>query len=162
MVVSGSRKQWDRWHSPSTNWQYIPLIYHLYILPSGGYMLPTTFYGNQKQPLILRLEKNHLEFGGEAAGIGCWQPVGPFGSQAFAVATVAIDGSLWWANEPWFHRISSLSFWLNTFFSYWWRRKKHVLQRISGGCEKIPKMGLHLFFKVLNKNLPPEKTSGPQ
>ena len=30
MVVSGSRKRWDRWHSPSPNWQYIPLIYHLY------------------------------------------------------------------------------------------------------------------------------------
>ena len=27
-----------RWHSPSPNWQYIPLIYHLYIyiLPSGA------------------------------------------------------------------------------------------------------------------------------
>ena len=22
-------KRWDRWHSPSPNWQYIPLIYHL-------------------------------------------------------------------------------------------------------------------------------------
>ena len=27
------------------------LYYHLYILPSGGYILPTTFYGNQKLPL---------------------------------------------------------------------------------------------------------------
>ena len=31
MVVFGSRKRWDRWHSPSPNWQeknttYIPLI----------------------------------------------------------------------------------------------------------------------------------------
>ena len=26
MVVSGSPKRWDRWHSPSPNWQYIPLI----------------------------------------------------------------------------------------------------------------------------------------
>ena len=31
MVVSGSPKRWDRWHSPSPNWQNIPLIYHLYI-----------------------------------------------------------------------------------------------------------------------------------
>ena len=31
MVVSGSPKRWDRWHSPSPNCQYIPLIYHLYI-----------------------------------------------------------------------------------------------------------------------------------
>ena len=32
MVVSGSPKRWDRWHSPSPNWQHIPLgsIYHLY------------------------------------------------------------------------------------------------------------------------------------
>ena len=40
MVVSGSPNRWDRWHSPSPNWQYIPLIYHLYttynILPFGG------------------------------------------------------------------------------------------------------------------------------
>ncbi len=28
-VVSGSPKRWDLWHSPSPNWQYIPLIYHL-------------------------------------------------------------------------------------------------------------------------------------
>ena len=27
MVVFGSRKRWDRWHSPSPNWQYIPLIF---------------------------------------------------------------------------------------------------------------------------------------
>ena len=31
MVVSGSPKRWAWWHSPSPNWQYIPLIYHLYI-----------------------------------------------------------------------------------------------------------------------------------
>ena len=34
----------------------IPLIYHLYSLPSGGnhlYNPDPTFYGNQKQPLIL-------------------------------------------------------------------------------------------------------------
>ena len=30
MVVFGSPKRWDRWHSPSPNWQYIPLIYHIY------------------------------------------------------------------------------------------------------------------------------------
>ena len=38
---------------PSPNWQEkIPLIYHLYILPSGGlYATDPTFYGNQKQPL---------------------------------------------------------------------------------------------------------------
>ena len=53
MVVSGSPNRWDRWHSSSPNWQYIPLIYHLYIAFLGGHMLPTTFYGNQKQPLIL-------------------------------------------------------------------------------------------------------------
>ena len=59
--VSSSFYQWlflvpltgGRWHSPSPNWQYIPLIYHLYIAFLGGHMLPTTFYGNQKQPLIL-------------------------------------------------------------------------------------------------------------
>ncbi len=37
MVVSGSPKRWDRWHSPSPNWQF--LFFHLfatYILPSGG------------------------------------------------------------------------------------------------------------------------------
>ena len=34
-------------------WHIIPqlAVYTTYILPSGGYMLPTTFYGNQKQPL---------------------------------------------------------------------------------------------------------------
>ena len=49
MVVFGSRKRWDRWHSPYPNWQ---LIYHL--TPSGGlYATDPTFYGNQKQPLIL-------------------------------------------------------------------------------------------------------------
>ncbi len=40
MVVSGSPQRWDRWHSPSPNWQYIPLIYHLYIANWGGYMQP--------------------------------------------------------------------------------------------------------------------------
>ena len=28
---NGSPKRWDRWRSPSPNWQYIPLLYHLYI-----------------------------------------------------------------------------------------------------------------------------------
>ena len=32
MVVSGSPKRWDWWHSPSPNWQYIPLI----VLASWG------------------------------------------------------------------------------------------------------------------------------
>ncbi len=36
MVVSGSHKRWDRWHSPSPNWQYIHHLYTTYILPSGG------------------------------------------------------------------------------------------------------------------------------
>ena len=53
---NGSRKRWDRWHSPSPNWQE---KYHLYTTYSscllGGYMLPTIFYGNQKQPLIVFL-----------------------------------------------------------------------------------------------------------
>ena len=27
---AGSSKRWDRWHSPSPNWQvFLPLIYHL-------------------------------------------------------------------------------------------------------------------------------------
>ena len=33
MVVSGSPKRWDRWHSPSPNWQE---KCHLYSLPSFG------------------------------------------------------------------------------------------------------------------------------
>ena len=53
MVVSGSPKRWDRWHSPSPNWQEKYHLYTTYIYCLlGGYMLPTTFYGNQKQPLI--------------------------------------------------------------------------------------------------------------
>ena len=56
---AGSPKRWDRWHSPSPNWQE---KYHLYTTYSpcrtwGGYIyvicyLPPTCYGNQKQPLI--------------------------------------------------------------------------------------------------------------
>ena len=38
----------------STNWQYIALIY---CLLGGEKMLPTTFYGNQKQPLIGEAQK---------------------------------------------------------------------------------------------------------
>ena len=58
MVVFGSHKRWDRWHSPSPNWQYIPLIYHLYIAFWGApYATDPTFYGNQKQPLIYRWMK---------------------------------------------------------------------------------------------------------
>ena len=43
-VVSGSPKRWDRWHSPSPNWQeshttYIPLI--VLAKPGGWKMLPT-------------------------------------------------------------------------------------------------------------------------
>ena len=44
MVVSGSLKRWDRWHSPSPNWQE---KCHLYTTYSpcllGGYIIPTTF-----------------------------------------------------------------------------------------------------------------------
>ena len=48
------RKRWDRWHSPSPNWQYIALIYHLYIAFWGvKNATDPTFYGNQKEPLIL-------------------------------------------------------------------------------------------------------------
>ena len=50
MVVFGSPKRWDRWHiipQLAVYTTYIPLIYCLL----GGYILPTTFYGNQKQPL---------------------------------------------------------------------------------------------------------------
>ena len=48
MVVSGSPKRWDRWHSPSPNWQYIlPLIYHLHPLT-----LP---------PIIMEVENGVLE-----------------------------------------------------------------------------------------------------
>ena len=36
MVVSGSRKRWDRWHSPSPNWQEKYHLYTTYILPSEG------------------------------------------------------------------------------------------------------------------------------
>ena len=36
MVVSGSPKRWDRWHSPSPNWQEKYHLYTTYILPSGG------------------------------------------------------------------------------------------------------------------------------
>ena len=47
----GSRKRWAWWHIIPP----IGSIYHLYttyILPSVGLnMVPTTFYGNQKQPL---------------------------------------------------------------------------------------------------------------
>ena len=61
MVVFGSRKRWDRWHSPSPNWQE---KYHLYTTYSpcllGGYMLPTTFYGNQKQPLNIQYPVKQL------------------------------------------------------------------------------------------------------
>ena len=52
MVVSGSPKGWDRWHSPSPNSHlyttYIPCLL-------GGYML-----GNQKQPLVN--QANQLRF----------------------------------------------------------------------------------------------------
>ena len=54
MVVSGSPNRWQVACNPPTRsiyhlyTTYIPLIYcHL-----GDYMLPTTFWGNQKQPLI--------------------------------------------------------------------------------------------------------------
>ena len=46
MVVSGSPKRWQVAYNPP-----IGSIYHLYIAFWGGYMLPTTFQGNQKQPL---------------------------------------------------------------------------------------------------------------
>ena len=35
MVVSGSPKRWDRWHSPSPNWQEKYHLYTTYILPSA-------------------------------------------------------------------------------------------------------------------------------
>ena len=56
MVVSGSPKRWDRWHSPSPNWQEkyhwkIPLI--VLAEPGGLYATDPTFYRNLKQPLTL-------------------------------------------------------------------------------------------------------------
>ena len=36
MVVFGSPKGWDRWHSPSPNWQEKYHLYTTYMLPSGG------------------------------------------------------------------------------------------------------------------------------
>ena len=36
MLVFGSRKRWDRWHSPSPNWQEKCHLYTTYILPSEG------------------------------------------------------------------------------------------------------------------------------
>ena len=70
MVVSGSPNRWDRWHSPSPNWQE---KYHLCTTYSpcllGDCMLPTTFYGNQKQPLIFggksSYDDRYPKFGGD-------------------------------------------------------------------------------------------------
>ena len=53
MVVFGSRKRWDRWHSPSPNWQE---KYHLYTtyIPCllGGYMLPIPPFRGTSFPTI--------------------------------------------------------------------------------------------------------------
>lgn len=60
-VFPGSLNRWYRYQSP--NWQYIALIYiyiSLIYCILGGYMLPTTFYGNQKQPLLLCQAKTLL------------------------------------------------------------------------------------------------------
>ena len=46
------------WHSPSPNWQEKYHLSHTTYSPCrtwGGYIIPTTFYGNQKQPLIFGL-----------------------------------------------------------------------------------------------------------
>ena len=40
MVVFGSHKRWDRWHSPSPNWQEKYHLYTTYILPSRGLYNP--------------------------------------------------------------------------------------------------------------------------
>ena len=59
MVVSGSRKRWyigGIFDPPigRKNTTYIPLI--VLAEPGGWKMLRTTFYGNQKQPLIKWLD----------------------------------------------------------------------------------------------------------
>ena len=57
MVVFGSRKRRDRWHMitpPNKGNDYKWYISGMELLPIGGWtMPPTTFYGNQKQPLIV-------------------------------------------------------------------------------------------------------------
>ena len=53
-----------------SNWQYIPLIYHLYILPSGGtYMLPTILETGvpRKQPTDLTTFPNASELRSDLA-----------------------------------------------------------------------------------------------
>ena len=53
MVVSGSPKRWDRWHSPSPNWQYIPLIYHLYIAFWGVICYLPPFRGTRNNHWVI-------------------------------------------------------------------------------------------------------------
>ncbi len=66
MVVSGSPKRWDRWHSPSPNWQEKCHLYTTYILPSGGLYNPYQGLGEPETTIDYgspdfqsRIKKNH-------------------------------------------------------------------------------------------------------
>ena len=57
-----------RWHSPSPNWQYIPLIYHLYttyILPSGGLYNPYHLLGEPETAIDPIITTCHYNWGDE-------------------------------------------------------------------------------------------------
>ena len=63
MVVSGSPKRWDRWHSPSPNWQekYHLYIYHLYIAFWGVICYLPPFRGTRNNHwCMISLRSLHL------------------------------------------------------------------------------------------------------
>ena len=60
MVVSGSPKRWDRWHSPSPNWQEKYHLYTTYILPSGGLYNPYHRLGEPETTIDIRLPSGKL------------------------------------------------------------------------------------------------------
>ena len=95
VAVSGSPKRWDRWHSPSPNWQEKYHLYTTYILPSGGLYATYHLLGEPETTIDWMLFFNFWAFGKLKCGLfenkspkGClWKKLF-FGNQHFAELTI--------------------------------------------------------------------------
>ena len=107
----------------------MPLIYHLYIAFFGGYMLPTTFYGNQKQPLIESINR-HVE--------------GAYITQPHPIVSELHSG------QAGFHHIGMMHiFWSTGFFVSWcqiFSLNKNLGSRFHGTKKRIETLEICFIF----------------
>ena len=109
MVVFGSRKRWDCWHSPSPNWQE---KYHLYTT----YIIVLAFWGvTCYLPPFRGTRNNHWSVGKfppSMSPVVVWFRFGPFdvrtpGGKFATVGRLVRGGDRWMNATRWIHGIGN-------------------------------------------------------